>query len=157
VGGNTLKTVLDRGRLVCGVHGTFQGFGFLDPDGKWSGFDVDFCRAWAAALFDDPEAVDFRGLSAQERFTALQAGEVDVLSRNSTWSLARDTELGLDFGPTTFYDGQAMMVKKALIDDPAAGLATWRRKRLRPNWHHDGTQPGRSDARRWSRIYPGGV
>lgn len=122
-GGNTLKTVLDRGKLVCGVHGTFQGFGFLDPDGKWSGFDVDFCRAWAAALFDDPEAVDFRGLSAQERFTALQAGEVDVLSRNSTWTLTRDTELGLDFGPTTFYDGQAMMVKKALIDDPTAGLA----------------------------------
>jgi general L-amino acid transport system substrate-binding protein len=122
-GGNTLKTVQDRGRLVCGVHGTFQGFGFLDPDGKWSGFDVDFCRAWAAALFDDPEAVDFRGLSAQERFTALQAGEVDVLSRNSTWTLARDTELGLDFGPTTFYDGQAMMVKKELIADPAASLA----------------------------------
>ncbi|CAG0934500.1 Putative amino-acid ABC transporter-binding protein YhdW [Thermoflexales bacterium] len=123
VGGNTLKAVLDRGRLVCGVHGTFQGFGFLDPDGKWSGFDVDFCRAWAAALFDDPDAVDFRGLSAQERFTALQAGEVDVLSRNSTWTLARDTELGLDFGPTTFYDGQAMMVKKALISVPAASLA----------------------------------
>ena len=122
-GGSILKTVLDRGRLVCGVHGTFQGFGFLDPSGKWSGFDVDICRAWAAALFDDPEAVDFRGLSAQERFTALQAGEVDVLSRNSTWTLGRDTELGLDFGPTTFYDGQAMMVKKALIDDPAASLA----------------------------------
>lgn len=122
-GGNTLKTVLDRGKLVCGVHGTFQGFGFLEPSGKWSGFDVDFCRAWAAALFDDPEAVDFRGVSAQERFTVLQAGEVDVLSRNSTWTLGRDTELSLDFGPTTFYDGQAMMVKKALIDDPAAGLA----------------------------------
>lgn len=122
-GGNILKTVLDRGSLRCGVHGTFQGFGFLDPSGTWSGFDVDLCRAVAAALFDDPDAVDFRATSAQERFTVLQSGEIDMLSRNSTWTLTRDTELGLDFGPTTFFDGQAMMVKKALIDDPAAGLA----------------------------------
>jgi general L-amino acid transport system substrate-binding protein len=114
--------VLDRGNLVCGVHGTFQGFGFLDPNGAWSGFDVDFCRAWAAALFDDPEAVEYRGVSAQERFTVLQAGEIDVLSRNSTWTLARDSELALDFGPVVFYDGQAMMVKRELIDDPTAGL-----------------------------------
>ena len=119
----TLQTVLARGKLVCGVHGSFQGFGFLDPSGAWSGFDVDFCRAWAAALFDDPNAVEFRGVSAQERFTVLQAGEIDVLSRNSTWTLTCDTELGLDFGPVVFYDGQAMMVKKSLIDDPAAGLA----------------------------------
>ncbi len=119
---NTLQTVLDRGTLVCGVHGTFQGFGFLDPSGNWSGFDVDFCRAWAAALFDDPNAVEFRSTSAQERFTVLQAGEIDVLSRNSTWTLSRDTELGLDFGPVVFYDGQAMMVRKELIDDPTVGL-----------------------------------
>jgi general L-amino acid transport system substrate-binding protein len=118
-----LQTVLDRGKLICGVHGTFQGFGFLDTDGNWTGFDVDICRAWAAALFNDANAVEFRGLSAQARFTAVQSGEVDVLSRNSTWSLIRDTELGLDFGPVTFYDGQAMMVKKSLISDPAAGLA----------------------------------
>ncbi len=121
--GALLKTVLDRGKLICGVHGTFQGFGFLDTDGKWTGFDVDICRAWAAALFNDADAVEFRGLSAQARFTAVQSGEVDVLSRNSTWSLIRDTELGLDFGPVTFYDGQAIMVKKSLISDPAAGLA----------------------------------
>ncbi|MBI5568228.1 MAG: amino acid ABC transporter substrate-binding protein [Chloroflexi bacterium] len=121
--GTLLKTVLDRGKLICGVHGTFQGFGFLDTAGKWTGFDVDICRAWAAALFNDADAVEFRGLSAQARFTAVQSGEVDVLSRNSTWSLTRDTELGLDFGPVTFYDGQAMMVKKSLTDDPTAGLA----------------------------------
>jgi general L-amino acid transport system substrate-binding protein len=121
-GKSTLQTVLDRGKLVCGVHGTFNGFGFLDPSGNWTGFDVDFCRAWAAALFDDPNAVEFRGTSAQERFTVLQAGEIDVLSRNSTWTLTRDTELGLDFAAVTFYDGQAMMVKKALIDDPTVGL-----------------------------------
>ncbi len=120
--GTLLQTVLKRGKLICGVHGTFQGFGFLDTNGKWSGFDVDFCRAWAAALFNDPNAVEFRGLSAQARFTAVQSGEVDVLSRNSTWTLARDTELGLDFGPVVFYDGQAMMVKKSLTSDPKAGL-----------------------------------
>ena len=121
-GKSTLQTVLDRGKLVCGAHGTFQGFGFLDPSGAWTGFDVDFCRAWAAALFDDPNAVEFRGTSAQERFTVLQAGEIDVLSRNSTWTLTRDTELGLDFAAVAFYDGQAMMVKKSLIDDPTVGL-----------------------------------
>jgi general L-amino acid transport system substrate-binding protein len=85
-GGERLQAVINRGQLICGVHGTFQGFGFVDSDGNWTGFDVDFCRAWAAALFDDPNAVEFRGLSAQERFTALQSGEVDVLARNSTWT-----------------------------------------------------------------------
>lgn len=121
-GGERLQTVLDRGKLICGVHGTFQGFGFVDSAGNWTGFDVDFCRAWAAALFNDADAVEFRGLSAQERFTALQSGEVDVLSRNSTWTYTRDAELGLTFGPVTFYDGQAIMAKKDIVSDPAAGL-----------------------------------
>jgi general L-amino acid transport system substrate-binding protein len=120
--GGTLDKVKNRGKLVCGVHGTFNGFGFLAPDGKWSGFDVDFCRAWAAALFDDPNAVEFRPLSASERFTAVQTGEVDVLSRNSTKTLARETELKLDFGPVVFYDGQAMLVHKEVTEDPKAGL-----------------------------------
>jgi general L-amino acid transport system substrate-binding protein len=122
-GGERLQAVLDRGQLVCGVHGTFQGFGFVDSAGVWTGFDVDFCRAWAAALFDDPDAVEFRGLSAQERFTALQSGEIDVLARNSTWTWARDVELGLTFGPVNFYDGQAIMAKTEIVSDPAAGLA----------------------------------
>ena len=121
-GGERLQAVLDRGQLVCGVHGTFQGFGFVDSAGVWTGFDVDFCRAWAAALFDDPDAVEFRGLSAQERFTALQSGEIDVLARNSTWTWSRDVELGLTFGPVNFYDGQAIMAKTEIVDDPAAGL-----------------------------------
>ena len=121
-GGERLQAVLDRGQVICGVHGTFQGFGFVESDGSWTGFDVDFCRAWAAALFNDPNAVEFRGLSAQERFTALQSGEVDVLARNSTWTWARDVELGLTFGPVTFYDGQAIMAKREIVDDPAAGL-----------------------------------
>ncbi len=121
-GGERLQAILDRGQLICGVHGTFQGFGFVESDGSWTGFDVDFCRAWAAALFNDANAVEFRGLSAQERFTALQSGEVDVLARNSTWTWARDVELGLTFGPVNFYDGQAIMAKREIVDDPAAGL-----------------------------------
>ena len=122
-GGERLQTVLDRGKLICGVHGSFQGFGYVDSAGTWSGFDVDFCRAWAAALFDDPNAVEFRGLSAQARFTAVQSGEVDVLSRNSTWTFTRDAELGMTFGPVTFYDGQAIMARKDIVSDPAAGLS----------------------------------
>src|SRR6266511_4746164 len=121
-GGERLQTVLDRGKVICGVHGTFQGFGFVDSAGNWTGFDVDFCRAWAAAFFNDANAVEFRSLSAQERFTALQSGEVDVLSRNSTWTYDRDAELGITFGPVTFYDGQAIMVKKDIVSDPPAAL-----------------------------------
>lgn len=119
---NTLAQVKQRGKLVCGVHGQFQGFGFLDSNGQWSGFDVDICRAIAAAIFNDPNAIEFRGLSAQARFTALQSGEVDVLSRNSTWTLTRDAQLGLTWGPVVFYDGQAIMVKNSLTSDPTAGL-----------------------------------
>jgi general L-amino acid transport system substrate-binding protein len=121
-GGERLQAVLDRGTVICGVHGTFQGFGFVDSAGAWTGFDVDFCRAWAAALFNDANAVEFRSLSAQERFTALQSGEVDVLARNSTWTWSRDVELGLTFGPVNFYDGQAIMARKDIVSDPAAGL-----------------------------------
>jgi general L-amino acid transport system substrate-binding protein len=121
-GGERLQAIMDRGQLICGVHGSFQGFGFVDNSGAWTGFDVDFCRAWAAALFNDADAVEFRGLSAQERFTALQSGEVDVLSRNSTWTWTRDTELGLTFGPVTFYDGQAIMARADTVSDASAGL-----------------------------------
>lgn len=121
-GGERLQAVLDRGNLICGAHGSFQGFGFLDTDGNWSGFDVDFCRAWAAALFNDADAVEFVSVNAQDRFTALQADQFDVLSRNSTWSYTRDAELGLTFGPVTFYDGQAIMVRKDIVSDPTAGL-----------------------------------
>ena len=121
-GGERLQAVLDRGSVICGVHGTFQGFGFVDSAGNWTGFDVDFCHAWAAALFNDANAVEFRSLSAQERFTALQSGEVDVLARNSTWTWSRDVELGLTFGPVNFYDGQAIMARKDIVSDPAAGL-----------------------------------
>jgi len=117
-----LKAIQERGKLICGVHGSFQGFGYLEPSGAYTGFDVEFCKAWAAAIFGDATKVEYRSLSATERFTALQTGEVDVLSRNSTWTLTRDVELGLTFGPVTFYDGQAMMVRKDLPADEGTTL-----------------------------------
>ncbi len=109
---NRLKTVLSRGKLVCGVSGELPGFSFVNKDGKYSGLDVDVCKAIAAALFDNPEAVQFRNLNAKERFTALQSGEIDVLSRNTTWTLSRDTASRLAFMPVVFYDGQGIMVRK---------------------------------------------
>lgn len=108
-----LDEVKVRGNLVCGVNNQVPGFGSVDADGNYSGFDVDFCRAIAAAVLGDADAVDFRALSAQERFTAVQTGEVDVLIRNTTWTSSRDTAVGLNFAPTTFYDGQGFMVKRA--------------------------------------------
>ncbi|HEY1747949.1 MAG TPA: amino acid ABC transporter substrate-binding protein [Xanthobacteraceae bacterium] len=110
----TLAGVKERGQLVCGANGTLAGFGMPDPQGNWTGFDVDFCRAIAAAIFNDPTKVKFVPLTAKDRFTALQSGEVDVLSRNTTWTLSRDTSLGLDFVAVNFYDGQGFMVHKAL-------------------------------------------
>jgi general L-amino acid transport system substrate-binding protein len=110
----TLAAVKDRGELICGANGTLAGFGLPDPQGNWTGFDVDFCRAIAAAIFNDPAKVKFVPLTAKDRFTALQSGEVDVLSRNTTWTLSRDTSLGLDFPAVTFYDGQGFMVRKTL-------------------------------------------
>ncbi len=110
-GASRLQTVLDRGELVCGVEGNIPGFSFVDESGTYSGLDVDVCRAVAAALFDDPDAVVYRNLDSTERFTALAGGEVDMLSRNTTWTLSRDTSVGMEFAPTTFYDGQGMMVR----------------------------------------------
>jgi general L-amino acid transport system substrate-binding protein len=104
-----LALVQERGELICGVNGSLPGFSFLDSDGTNTGFDADFCRAVAAAVLGDSEAVDFRALSADQRGPALQTGEVDVLIRNTTWTVSRDTSWGL-FAPTTFYDGQAIMV-----------------------------------------------
>ena len=108
----TLDDVKAKGFVQCGVSTGLAGFSNPDDKGDWSGLDVDLCRAVAAAIFDDANAVKFSPLSAKERFTALQSGEIDVLSRNTTWTISRDTSLGLDFAPTTFYDGQGMMVRK---------------------------------------------
>lgn len=109
-----LGKIMSRGELVCGVNNTLPGFGNIDESGNATGFDVDFCRALAAALFGNGDQVQFRPLTAQERFTAVQTGEVDVLIRNTTHTATRDGAVGLDFGPTTFYDGQGMMVRKDL-------------------------------------------
>jgi general L-amino acid transport system substrate-binding protein len=110
-----LALVQERGQLICGVNGGLPGFSFLEEDGTNSGFDADFCRALAAAVLGDPEAVEFRALNTDQRGPALQTGEVDVLIRNTTWTVSRDTTWGL-FAPTTFYDGQAIMVNSTLTD-----------------------------------------
>jgi general L-amino acid transport system substrate-binding protein len=96
------------------VSGALIGFSFIDDQNKTTGLDADFCRAVAAAVFNDPEAVRYTALTAKERFTALQSGEVDLLSRNTTWTMGRDTALGLKFAGVTYYDGQGFMVKKDL-------------------------------------------
>ena len=111
--GGRLADVQDRGTLICGVNGALPGFSFLDSaSGENTGFDADYCRAVAAAVLGDPEAVEFRAIGTDARGPALQTGEVDVLIRNTTWTVSRDTSWGL-FAPTTFYDGQGMMVREA--------------------------------------------
>src|SRR5438067_2904446 len=112
--GPTLDKVKQAGGIVCGVQTGVAGFAQPDSQGKYSGFNVDICRAISAALFGDPDKVKYVPLTAQQRFTALQSGEVDLLSNNTTWTLQRDTELGLNFGPVVFYDGQGFMVTKKL-------------------------------------------
>jgi len=119
----TLKSVKDRGRLICGVSQGLLGFSAPGEQGQWVGFDVDFCRALAAAIFNDPSKVAYVPLSANERFTALQSKSIDVLSRNSTWTLGREAELAIVFAATTYYDGQGFMVPKALNIDSAPELA----------------------------------
>jgi general L-amino acid transport system substrate-binding protein len=118
----TLKSVKDRGILNCGANGTLAGFGLPDAQGKWTGLDVDVCRAIAAAIFNDANKVKFVPLSAKDRFTALQSGEVDVLSRNTTWTSSRDTSLGLNFTGVDYYDGQGFVVRKALKVNSALEL-----------------------------------
>src|SRR5476651_2535760 len=118
----TLKTVKDRGSLNCGSNGTLAGFGLPDAQGNWTGLDVDLCRAVAAAIFDDPTKVKFVALTAKDRFTALQSGEVDLLARNTTWTSSRDTSLGLNFTGVNYYDGQGFMVRKALKVNSALEL-----------------------------------
>ncbi len=110
----TLEDVKAKGFVQCGVSQGLPGFSNPDSAGNWSGIDVDFCRAVASAIFDDANAVKFTPLSAKERFTALQSGEIDVLSRNSTWTMTRDSSLGLNFTGVNYYDGQGFMVRKAL-------------------------------------------
>lgn len=111
---DTLEDVKAKGFIQCGVSQGLPGFSNPDEAGNWTGIDVDVCRAVAAAVLGDADAVKFTPLSAKERFTALQSGEVDVLSRNTTWTLVRDTALGLNFAGVNYYDGQGFMVRKDL-------------------------------------------
>ena len=108
--GKTLDAIKSRGQLVCGVNTGLAGFSQADAQGNWSGLDVDVCKAIAAAVLNDPNKVKYVPLTAQQRFTALQSGEIDILSRNTTWTLSRDASLGLHFLPTTYYDVQGFMV-----------------------------------------------
>src|SRR3954447_5883283 len=112
--GPTLDKVKQAGGIVCGVQTGVAGFAQPDSQGKFSGFNIDICRAISAALFGDPDKVKYVPLTAQQRFTALQSGEVDLLSNNTTLTLSRDTQLGLNFAPVVFYDGQGFMVPKKL-------------------------------------------
>jgi general L-amino acid transport system substrate-binding protein len=114
--------VKGRGSLVCGVSQGIPGFSSPDDKGNWSGLDVDLCRAIAAAIFDDPSKTKFVPLSAKDRFTALQSSEIDVLTRNSTWSLSRDASLGLNFTGVNYYDGQGFIVRKSLKVNSALEL-----------------------------------
>jgi len=110
----TLEDVQKRGTLSCGVSTGLAGFSQKDENGKWSGLDVDVCRAVAAAVLGDADKVQYKPLTAKERFTALQSGEIDMLSRNTTWTHTRDTSLGLNFAGVNYYDGQGFMVSKKL-------------------------------------------
>ncbi|RZO30170.1 MAG: amino acid ABC transporter substrate-binding protein [SAR116 cluster bacterium] len=110
----TLDDVKAKGHIQCGVSQGLPGFSNADDAGKWTGLDVDLCRAVAAAVFGDANAVKFTPLSAKQRFTAIASGEVDILSRNTTWTMTRDTQLGLNFAGVNYYDGQGMMVPTSL-------------------------------------------
>ena len=119
----TLDQVKKRGFLVCGSNPGLAGFGLPDDKGAWTGFDIDFCKGLAAAIFNDVTKVKFLPLSGKDRYTALQSGEIDVLSRNSTWTLSRESGQGLLFAGTTYYDGQGFMARKKLNISSALELS----------------------------------
>jgi general L-amino acid transport system substrate-binding protein len=113
-----LSDVKAKGYVQCGVTGGVPGFSAPDSNNVWTGLEVDYCRALAAAIFNDAEAVRYTSLTSQERFTALSAGEIDVLSRTTTWTMSRDTQLGISFVGTMFYDGQGFMVRLLCRQQP---------------------------------------
>ena len=121
--GSVLAAVVARGELNCGVSGAGVGFSVTQPDGSQVGFDADYCRATAAAILGDADALNFVPLTAAERFTAVQTGQVDVLFRNTTWTQSRDTDVGMDFGPTTYFDGQQLMGRAGDGFSGASGVA----------------------------------
>ena len=126
-----LGQIKSKGVVTCGVGPGLAGFGIPDAQGVWSGLDVDLCKGIAAAIFNDPNKVKYIPLSSKDRFTALQSGEVDLLSRNTTWTMSRDTSLGLNFAGVNYYDGQGFMVRKKLGVD--LGDAAQRAPRSAPS------------------------
>ena len=118
----TLADVKAKGFVQCGVNTALAGFSAPDDKGEWTGFDVDFCRAVAAAVFGDPTKVKFTPTNAKERFTALQSGEIDILSRNTTWTMSRDTSLGLKFAGVMYYDGQGFLINKSKFPEVTSAL-----------------------------------
>ena len=139
--GKTLDAIKARGQLVCGVNTGLAGFSAADSQGNWAGLDVDVCKAVAAAVLSDASKVKWTPLNAQQRFTALQSGEIDMLSRNTTWTLTRDASLGLHFTGVTYYDGQGFMVPKKTQDHQRQ--AAEGRHGLRAVGHHDREEPDR--------------
>jgi general L-amino acid transport system substrate-binding protein len=118
----TLDVIRDRGKLTCGINPDLPGFAARDQEGAWRGFDVDFCRAVAAAIFNDAGKVEFKALSNAERLTALKNSDIDLLSRNTTWTMARETALGINFAAVTYYDGQGFLVPSSLKAESALEL-----------------------------------
>ena len=108
--GKTLDAIKQRGQLICGVNPSLPGFAAADSQGNWAGLDVDVCKAIAASILGDATKIKWVPLNASQRFAVLQAGEIDILSRNTTWTLTRDASLGLNFTGVTYYDGQGFMV-----------------------------------------------
>ena len=137
----TLKRTVKRGEVLCGVNAGLPGFSIPDDKGNWTGFDVDFCRAVAAAIFNDPKKIKFVPLDASERFKELQSRKVDILSRNTTWSMSRETTYDLYFPAVAYYDGQGFMVPTLAQDRFRA--RPQRQQGLRAGRHDDEAQPRR--------------
>ncbi len=139
--GKTLDAIKQRGQLVCGVNPSLPGFSAADSQGNWTGLDVDVCKALAATVLNDANKIKWVPLNASQRFAALQSGEVDILSRNTTWTLTRDASLGLHFTGTTYYDGQGFMVHQEEQDH--LGQAAEGRHGVRAVGHHHREEPQR--------------
>ena len=137
----TLKRTVRRGEVLCGVNAGLPGFSIPDDKGNWTGFDVDFCRAVAAAIFDDPAKAKFIPLDASERFKELQNRKVDILSRNSTWSMSREQNYDLYFPAVAYYDGQGFMVPR--VAQARDRARSQRQQGLRAGIDHQRTQSRR--------------
>ena len=150
--GAILQRVQERGKLICGVNALLPGFGAQNDAGDFVGFDTDICRAVAAAILGDANAIIFRPLNSAERPTALASGEVDMISRNTTWTLSRDTEWGATFAPTTFYDGQGIMLKHDFGVDSLDETGRRKHRCLHQRRQHHRAEHHRSDRQPRCRL-----